>query len=385
MRLRAVTLTERGEAHQWGLPWGTVLRGARLRAARVANAVVTTDFQHLLERTITMKQRTLGQTRQSVSAIGLGCMGMSEFYGESNDGDSLATMARALALGVNFFDSADTYGVGHNETLIGQFVKQGGAARRAQMVIATKFGIVRKPGQYERRIDNSPDYVRSASEASLARLGVETIDLYYCHRRNPQVPVEDLVGAMAGLVKAGKVRQLGLSEVSSETLREASAVHPIAAVQSEYSLWAREPEKDMLATCAELGTTFAAYSPLGRAFLTGALNIGALGEGDFRKHLPRFSGAAEAGNRALVEGLSRFAAARGMTNAQVALAWLLCKHEHVVPIPGTRRISYLEQNAAAVEHRLSSQDVAELDALFPPGEVMGGRYPEAGMAGIEQA
>ena len=330
-----------------------------------------------------MQKRLLGGSKTPLSAIGLGCMGMSEFYGATDDAQSHRTMERALELGVNFFDSADIYGFGHNETLIGAFLKNSGAARRAQVVLATKFGIVRATGQYERRIDNTPAYVRSACEASLKRLGVEAIDLYYCHRRNPDVPVEDMVGAMASLVKAGKVRQLGLSEVSSATLRQASAVHPIAAVQSEYSLWAREPETDMLATCAELGTTFVAYSPLGRAFLTGTLNKASLAANDFRHMLPRFTGAAEAANQATVDGLSRFARARSMTNAQVALAWLLCKHPNVVPIPGTRRIPYLEQNAAAAALALTAADVAELDALFPPGAIAGERYPEAGMVGIE--
>ena len=330
-----------------------------------------------------MQHRPLGSTKTTVSSIGLGCMGMSEFYGATDDAQSHQTMARALELGINFFDSADIYGFGHNETLIGQFLEAGGATRRAQVVLATKFGIVRAAGQYERRIDNSPAYVQSACEASLKRLGVETIDLYYCHRRNPDVPVEDMVGAMARLVKAGKVKQLGLSEVSSTTLRKAHNVHPIAAVQSEYSLWAREPETDMLAICAELGTTFVAYSPLGRAFLTGALDKSNLAANDFRNMLPRFAASAQAANEALVDALSRFAANKGMTNAQVALAWLLCKHPHVVPIPGTRRINYLEQNAAAADFVLSPAEVAELDALFPIDAATGGRYPEAGMVGIE--
>ena len=333
-----------------------------------------------------MQTRTLGHLKSTslpVSAIGLGCMGMSEFYGATDDVQAHNTLARALALGVNFLDSADIYGFGHNEALLGQFLKAGGPARRAQVVLATKFGIVRATGQYERRIDNSPAYVQSACEASLKRLGVETIDVYYCHRRNPDVPIEDMVGAMSLLVKAGKVRQLGLSEVSSATLRKANAVHPIGAVQSEYSLWAREPETDMLATCAELGTTFVAYSPLGRAFLTGALDNASLAANDFRTNLPRFSGAAGVANQVMVDGLSRFANAKGMTNAQVALAWLLCKHPHVVPIPGTRRVNYLEQNCASTELVLSALDIAELDALFPPDAVTGERYPEAGRVGIE--
>jgi aryl-alcohol dehydrogenase-like predicted oxidoreductase len=329
-----------------------------------------------------MQQRHLGQSKTPVSAIGLGCMGMSEFYGATDDAQSLATLAHALALGVNFFDTADTYGFGHNESLLGQLVQLDTSAR-GRMVIATKFGIVREPGKYERRIDNTPAYVQSACEASLKRLKVEAIDLYYCHRRNPDVPIEDMVGAMAALVSAGKVKQIGLSEVSSQTLRKANAVHPIAAVQSEYSLWAREPEVDMLATCAELGTTFVAYSPLGRAFLTGSVSAAALPEGDFRINLPRFKDEAAVANAALVASLTQFSSSKGMSNAQMALAWLLHKHPHVVPIPGTRQIKYLEQNAAAANCVLTDQDIARLDAMFPPDAAAGRRYPDAGWVGIE--
>jgi len=330
-----------------------------------------------------MQTRFLGPLQQPVSAIGLGCMGMSEFYGASDDAESLRTLARALELGVNFFDSADTYGFGHNESLIGRFLKEGGPTRRQQVVIASKFGIVREPGKYERHIDNSPAYIRSACDASLQRLGVEQIDLYYCHRRNPEVPIEEMVGAMAQLVAAGKVRQIGLSEVAVKTLRQACAVHPIAAVQSEYSLWTRDPERDMLTACAELGTSFVAYSPLGRAFLTGTVKPEELADNDFRKANPRFQGEAEHANRLLVEQLAAFASARRLSNAQVALAWLLSKHPHVIPIPGTRRIAYLEQNAAAANLTLNSSEIAELDRLFDPAEVAGQRYPEAGMVGLE--
>ena len=330
-----------------------------------------------------MKHRTLGQAHIPVGALGLGCMGMSEFYGASDDAQSLHTLQRALELGINFWDTADTYGLGHNESLLGRCIAQGGPALRQQLVIATKFGIVRQEGKYERRIDNTPAYIRSACEASLRRLQVDSIDLYYCHRRNPEVPMEDMVGAMAALVQAGKVRQIGLSEVSASSLRKASAVHPIAAVQSEYSLWAREPEQEMLQTCAELGTSFVAYSPLGRAFLTGTLDTTALASNDFRKILPRINGDAEAANRLLVEALGSFAAARGATNAQIALAWLLHKHPHVIPIPGTRRIAYLEQNVAATAITLGTDEVAELDQMFAPDKVAGARYPDAGMVGIE--
>jgi len=330
-----------------------------------------------------MQTRQLGASGPVVSAIGLGCMGMSEFYGASDDEASLRTLARALELGITLFDTADTYGHGHNERLLGRFIA-GDTARRRQMVVASKFGIVREPGRYERRIDNSPAYIRRACDASLQRLGVERIDLYYCHRRDPAVPVEEVVGTMAELVAAGKVGAIGLSEVSAATLRLASAVHPVAAVQSEYSLWSREPEGEMLATCAALGTAFVAYSPLGRAFLTATVDAEKLPEADFRKHNPRFSGDAGGANRRLVGQLSAFAAARGLTNAQVALAWLLVQHSHVVPIPGTRRTAYLEQNAAAVAVALSPVEIAELGQIFHPTQVRGERYPESGFVGVER-
>lgn len=330
-----------------------------------------------------LSKRPLGAEGQSVSAIGLGCMGMSEFYGPSDDAESLRTLARALDLGMTLFDTADTYGFGHNEALLGRFIAEGGAARQRQALVATKFGIVRQPGAYARRIDNSPDYIRSACEASLRRLGIERIDLYYCHRRDPVVPIEDVVGTLADLVRAGKVAQIGLSEVSVATLHRAQVVHPIAAVQSEYSLWSREPEQGMLDTCRESGTAFIAYSPLGRAFLTATVDCDKLAADDFRKFNPRFSGIAEAANRCLVAALGDFAQARGATNAQVALAWLLNKHPHVVPIPGTRRIRYLEENAAAANLALTPAEIAELDALFDPKQVSGERYPEAGFVGVE--
>jgi len=327
-----------------------------------------------------MKRRNLGRSGRDVSAIGLGCMGMSEFYGPSDDAQSLDTLAAALDLGIDFFDTADTYGHGHNEELIGRFL----AGRRDKVFLATKFAIVRKPGSQERRIDNSPAYVRQACEASLKRLGIETIDLYYAHRRDPAVPIEDTVGAMAALVKAGKVRFLGLSEVSPATLRRAHAVHPITAVQSEYSLWSREPEKEVLATCRELDIAFVAYSPLGRAFLTGAIaSTEALAPDDFRRANPRFAADAFARNKALTDRLAEFARGRGATSAQISLAWLLAKQPHVVPIPGTRRRTYLAENAAAAEIALSPAEVAKLDALFPPGAAAGERYTPAGMASIE--
>ncbi len=326
-----------------------------------------------------MQHRPLGRTGQSVSALGLGCMGMSEFYGARDDAESLATLEAALAAGIDFFDTADTYGHGHNEELVGRFLK----GRRGQVVLATKFGIVRKPGSYERRVNNSPAYIRAACDASLKRLGVERIDLYYMHRRNPDVPIEESVGAMAELVKQGKVKALGLSEVSVETLRAAHKVHPIGAVQSEYSLWTRDPEQGMLQACAELGVTFVAYSPLGRAFLTGTVsNPDNLPEGDFRRASPRFQAEALERNNRLVAALEKFAAEHRAKPAQIALAWLLNKHPHVVPIPGTKRRTYLSENAAAADIKLNAADLAELDRIFAPDAVAGARYTEEGMKGV---
>jgi len=330
-----------------------------------------------------MLRRPLGKTGTTVSAIGLGCMGMSEFYGPGDDQQSLETLAIALQQGIDFVDTADMYGLGHNEELLGRFLK----GRRERMVVATKFGIVRDPdAPAARRIDNSPQYIRQACEASLRRLSVDTIDLYYAHRRDRSVPIEDTVGAMAGLVKAGKVRYLGLSEVSPDTLRRAHAVHPIAAIQSEYSLSTRGPEQQMLATCRELGVTFVAYSPLGRAILTGAVkNAESLAPGDFRRSNPRFQGDALQTNLRLVQGLADFADRRGATGGQIALAWLLSKHSDVVPIPGTKRPRYVIENAAAADIRLSAAEIAALDELFDPAAVAGDRYTPAGMAHLESA
>ena len=329
-----------------------------------------------------MKTTTIGQPPLSISALGLGCMGMSEFYGASDDAASLQTLDAALERGVNFFDTADTYGLGHNEQLLGQWLKH---QPRERVVIATKFGIVREANTYERRIDNSPTYIRQACEASLQRLGVDCIDLYYCHRRNPDVPLAETIGAMAELVHAGKVRYLGLSEVSANTLRQAHAIHPIAALQSEYSLWTRDPERELLDVCAELGTRFVAYSPLGRAFLTATITDNAqLANNDFRRNNPRFQGEALQHNQTLVQQLAAFAAERALTPAQIALAWLLNKHPHVIPIPGTRRIPYLQQNVAAAAVTLTAPDIAWLDTLFAPQNVQGARYPDAGMVGIEE-
>lgn len=326
-----------------------------------------------------MLRRPLGRTGLTVSAPGLGCMGMSEFYGPTDEAASLDTLAAAVEGGYDFLDTADTYGFGHNEDLIGRFLK----GRRDGIVLATKFGIVRRRDSAERRIDNSPAYVAAACDASLRRLGIETIDLYYCHRRTPETPLGEMIGAMARLVEQGKVRGIGLSEVSPETLRAAHAIHPITAVQSEYSLWSRAPEEGMLETCRELGVTFVAYSPLGRGFLTGAVDPATLAEGDFRKGNPRFQGKALAQNRRLLDGLGALAARRGITPAQIALAWIVNRAPEVVPIPGARRASRLSENAAAVDLVLTPDEIAELDALFHPDAVAGTRYAAGGTAGIE--
>jgi len=326
-----------------------------------------------------MEQRKIGSSSLSVAAIGLGCMGMSEFYGPTDDAQSLATLERALELGVSHFDTADMYGSGHNEQLLGRFL----ADKRDRVVVATKFGIVRQPGVYARTIDNSPAYVQAACEASLKRLGIETIDLYYAHRRNPEVPVEDLVGAMADLVRQGKVRALGLSEVSGDTLRRAHAVHPIAAVQSEYSLWSRDVESGVLPVCRELGVSLVAYSPLGRGMLTGAIaKTDDLAEGDFRRMNPRFQGANMDANQHLVDKVRALAAAKGCTAGQVALAWLLAQGADILPIPGTKRIAYLQDNVGAAALRLSADEVAQLNAALPPGAASGERYPSEGMKGL---
>ena len=324
-----------------------------------------------------MQIRQIGPLR--VSAIGLGCMGMTPVYGEPDQDECIATLHRAIALGVSFIDTADMYGAGHNEELIGRFLK----GRRDRIVLATKFGIVRQSAAYARRIDNTPAYIRSACDASLRRLGVDTIDLYYMHRRNPEVPIAESVGAMAELVKAGKVRSLGLSEVAVETLRAAHKVHPIAAVQSEYSLWTRGPEDGMLDACRELGVTFVAYSPLGRALLTGKLaSTDDLAPDDFRRHNPRFQGEAFAANKRLADGLAALAAELKITPAQLALAWQLGKHPHVVPIPGTRRATHLAENITASEIALAPATIARLDALFAPEAVAGERYVPEGMKGV---
>lgn len=330
--------------------------------------------------THTMPRRTLGKNGLSVSALGLGCMGMSDFYGARDDAESRLTLEHALAHGVTFYDTADMYGFGDNEMLLQPFL----AAHRGQVEIATKFGIVRdKNDPHVRGIEGSPAYVKRACEASLKRLGVETIDLYYAHRKDPNTPIEDTVGAMAELVKEGKVRFLGLSEVGPETLRRACAVHPIAALQTEYSLWSREPEDDVLAACRELGVGFVPYSPLGRGFLTGQIKTrDDLAPDDYRRHSPRFSEENFAKNLALVAAVERLARDKGASPAQLALAWVLAQGEDLVPIPGTKRRSYLDDNLGAIAVTLSPEELATLDAIAPKGAAAGSRYPEAAMKAI---
>lgn len=327
-------------------------------------------------------QRTLGRSGLTVSALGLGCMGMSEFYTSlPSDEEAIGVIHRALDLGINFFDTADMYGVGMNEALLGRALR----GRRGQAVIATKFGNQRGVNGAFLGVNGHPDYVRSACEMSLRRLQVETIDLYYQHRVDPAVPIEDTVGAMAELVRAGKVRYLGLSEAGVATLRRAQATHPIAALQTEYSLWSRDPEAGILAACREMGIGFVAYSPLGRGFLPGGIqSAGDLALNDWRRRLPRFQPEAIAANRRLADALAALAGARGCTPSQLALAWLLAQGRDIVPIPGTKRVRYLEENAAAAAIELSPDEVARIGAALPPGMAMGTRYPEGGMAAVNR-
>lgn len=325
-----------------------------------------------------MRQQQLGTTKIRVSAIGQGCALFSEGYGAPVEAKSLDALAAAVDSGVTFFDTADVYGMGHNEQLLGRFVKG-----RPGLVLGTKVGLVRKPGAPP-AINNSPDYIRTACEASLQRLGVECLDLYYLQRRDTSVPVEDTIGAMAQLVQAGKVRALGLSEVSAQTLKAAHAVHPIAAVQSEYSLWSRDPEAGVLSACRDSGTSFIAYCPLGRGFFGGEIaSLDALERGDFRRLLPRFQTDALEKNRAVLPAIEAFAAERDITVAQTALAWLLNKHPHVIAIPGSRQPQHIRDNAAAAQVRLSPAEVAQLDELVPAAAVSGSRLPPGAMAGIE--
>jgi aryl-alcohol dehydrogenase-like predicted oxidoreductase len=324
-----------------------------------------------------MEKRTLGGQGLEVSAQGLGCMGMSEFYGPRDEAESIATIHRALELGIDFLDTADMYGPHTNEELVGRAIR----GRRGQVVLATKFGVVRDPANPNvRGISGRPDYVRQACEGSLRRLGVDHVDLYYQHRVDLEVPIEETVGAMARLVEEGKVRFIGLSEAGAETIRRAHATHPVTALQSEYSLWSRDIEDDIIPTIRELGIGLVAYSPLGRGFLTGAIKSpGDLAEDDFRRSSPRFQGENFGKNLDLVRHIEEIAAAKGCTPSQLALAWVMAKGRDVVPIPGTKRRRYLEENAAAVDVALTDDDMARIDEIAPQGVAAGTRYPEAAM------
>ena len=319
-----------------------------------------------------MKTRKLGAELE-VSAIGLGCMGMSEFYSGRDETEAIATLHRSLDLGVTFLDTADMYGPYTNEQLVGKALK----GHRDQAVVATKFGVIRTEGGGFGGVNGKPDYVHQACDASLQRLGVDVIDLYYLHRVDPTVPIEDTIGAMAALVQQGKVRYIGLSEAAPATLRRAHAIHPITALQTEYSLWSRDPEDDILPTVRELSIGFVAYSPLGRGFLSGAIQfLEDLAEDDYRRHSPRFQGDNFARNLAVVEQVKAIAQAKGVTASQLAIAWLLAQGDDIIPIPGTKRRRYLEENAAAVALELTAAELECIEAAAPQGFAAGNRYPD---------
>ena len=328
-----------------------------------------------------MEQRRLGKSGLSVSAMGLGCIGMSEFYGPRNDAESMRTIHRAVELGVTFFDTADMYGPFVNEELVGRALKP----YRGKVIIATKFGNVRGPNGERLGISGKPGYVREACEASLKRLGIETIDLYYQHRVDPHTPIEETIGMMSKLVEEGKVRFLGMSEAAVETIRRANKVHPIMALQSEYSLWTRDVETEILKICRELGIGFVAYSPLGRGFLTGAIKtLDILDQTDFRRQQPRFQADNMRMNLKLVSEIEKIAAEKNCTLAQFALAWVLAQGNDVVPIPGTKRAKYLEENVKAPDVTLTPEDLKRIDRIAPPGVAAGLRYPEAAMQSVNR-
>ena len=329
-----------------------------------------------------MKNKSLGNQGLVTSSIGLGCMGMSEFYGESNDAESIKTIHRAFELGITFFDTADMYGPFKNEVLVGKAI----SPFRNQITLATKFGIVRNlENPQVRGFNGRPEYVKSACEASLKRLNVDVIDLYYLHRKDPDTPIEETVGAMGELVKEGKVKAIGLSEVNIETLLKANEVYPITALQSEYSLWSREPEEEIIPACKEMKIALVAYSPLGRGFLTGQIkNFEDFEKGDYRRMSPRFQGENFNKNLELVKKIETIASEKGCTTSQLALAWVLAQGDFIFPIPGTKRIKYLEENAAATEVELSPEDLKQINEAFPENAAAGLRYPEAMMKSVNQ-